>query len=66
MTIGQHINKARLDKDLTLDELAEKSGIPKDTIVSWIYGSHMGSIDRIIDLADALEISLDELVGRKI
>ena len=63
MTIGQHINNARLKKGITLDELAKRSNVPKDTIGSWIYENRTPRVDRLFDLADALEISIDELVG---
>lgn len=64
MTIGQHINFARLECNLTLDELAAMSNVSKSTIASWIYHDHYPTIDLLIRVADALEISLDKLVGR--
>lgn len=65
MTFGQHINKARCDKGLTLQQLAIKAGISVDTLNSWIYHGHHPDIELLIQVADALDISLDELVGRK-
>lgn len=65
MTIGQHINLARLKKELSVRELAEKSYVSPNTIASWIYRGTHPDIELLISVADVLEISLDELVGRK-
>lgn len=65
LTIGQYINIARNKRNMTLNQLAEKSGVPKDTICSWIYHGHYPSIVLLICVADALDMSLDEVVGRK-
>lgn len=65
MTIGQYINLARNKKNLTVKQLAEKSGVCHGTLTSWIYHGHHPDIVLLICVADALEISLDELVGRK-
>ena len=64
MTIGQHINLARNKRNITIDELVEKSGVSKWTICSWIYQGHEPTITLLICVADVLNISLDELVGR--
>lgn len=64
MTIGQHINLVRNKKNLSLDQLSEISGVSKNTIVSWIYQGHHPDIFLLICVADALNVTLDELVGR--
>ena len=66
MTIGQHINLARNKKDMSLRELAEKADVNYNTLVGWIYQNHHPDIVILISIADVLEISLDELVGRKV
>lgn len=65
MTYGQYINLARNKKNLTVKQLAEKSNVCEGTLASWIYHGHHPDIELLIRVADALEISLDELVGRK-
>ena len=65
MTIGQRINFARLDRGLTVDELAEKAYVSKNTIAGWIYHGSHPDIELLIAVADVLDMSLDELVGRK-
>ena len=63
--IGTAINEARLNGGLTICQLSERSGVPVDTIVSWIYKKHSPNIIYLWKSADALNISIDELVGRK-
>ena len=65
MTIGQRINLARNNKNITIEELALKSRVSKNTINSWIYRGAHPDIELLVCVADVLEISLDELVGRK-
>ena len=65
MTIGQRINKARIERGLTIDKLAEIANISRNTIVSWIYRGIHPDIDYLIVVADVFDMSLDELVGRK-
>lgn len=65
MTVGQRINFARLDRGMTIDELAEKSLVPKDTINAWIYRGYNPHLVAFIAVADVLDMSLDELAGRK-
>lgn len=64
MTIGQHINKVKVDKGYTLDRLSEESFVSKWTLTSWIYHGHIPSVDLLISVADVLGVTLDELVGR--
>lgn len=65
MTVGQHINQARLQRGLSLDKLAKKAYVSRHTIVSWIYQDTQPTIELLIAVADVLDISLDELVGRE-
>ena len=66
MTIGQHINQARLDRGMSIDELADKADVNRHTLIGWIYQGHLPNIVLLIGIADALEVSLDDLVGRKV
>ncbi len=55
-------------RNLTVTELAKKSGIHYVMINRYLKGDRKGkvpSIDTLVELADALVCSLDELVGFK-
>ena len=64
MTLGENIRKARNDRGLSIAILSIKSGVPYYTIRNWEIGVCFPSVMNLIDVADALNISLDELVGR--
>lgn len=60
---SQRISELRIEKQITLDELEKKTGIPKNTISSWIKGTYKPNIQGIIAIAKALNVSVDYLVG---
>lgn len=64
MTILEAIKKAREAKGYSLQTLAKKSGINASTINKWETRGSFPTIINLIPVADALGISLDELVGR--
>lgn len=64
MTIGQSIKKARKSRKLKQVELAEKARVSPQTISYWECDRIRPTIDLLICVADVLDITLDELVGR--
>lgn len=64
MTIGQSIRKAREAKGYSQAKLAMKSGVNVQTISQWELDKAFGTVIYLIPVADALGISIDELVGR--
>lgn len=65
MTIGQRINIFRLQRDMTMKELAEAISISPNTFHCWVYRGAHPDIDSLIMIADLFDMSLDELVGRE-
>lgn len=65
MTIGQSIQNARKSRNMTQKELAKRALISFQTISFWERDVIRPTIDLLICVADVLNISLDELVGRK-
>ena len=59
------IKFARIRKGLTQEELGEKIGVNKVTISAYELGKIKPSLDALIRLSDVLEVSIDELLGRK-
>lgn len=61
--IGQRIKQLRLEKSLTLSELAERSGVAK-SYLSKIERSIQSnpSIQLLEKLADALSVSIDDIL----
>jgi len=63
MTLGQHITALRKDKKLSQSELGKKAGTSGDLIGRYERDKVKPSIEVIIKIADALNVSIDYLVG---
>ena len=66
MTIGEAIKKARKAKGWTQKQLAAEAGTCKICISYYETGRAFPSILNLISLADALGVTLDDLVGRTV
>lgn len=64
MTIGEAIRKAREDRGYTRQQLEDISGVSYFTMLCWENGRSNPNVFLLMCVADALNISLDELVGR--
>lgn len=63
MTFGQKVAFCRKEKKMSQAELGKHSGISGDIIGKYERNEMKPSIDTAKKLADALEVSLDYLVG---
>lgn len=62
MSLGSRINEIRKQKGLSIDELCEKSGIPKGTLSKITAGiTASPTLDTVRAIANALECRLDDL-----
>lgn len=66
LTIGEAMKKARVAKGYTRSDLARKTGLSYQTLDKWEKGKTYPNVYNLIPIADALNISLDELVGRTV
>ena len=64
MTIGEAIKRARERRGYSQAKLSMKSGISMQSISLWETGRTFPTIINLIPVADALNVTLDELVGR--
>lgn len=64
-TIGAIIRESRQGLGMTQAQLAKKAGLCKRALESWERGERMPSLPGLLSLADALDMSLDALVGRE-
>lgn len=53
-------------KNMHPKDLADKIGMPSHNVYNYIYGRSHPDMLNMIKLADALDISIDELVGLKV
>lgn len=65
MTIGEAMRKAREGKGYTRSQLSFKAQISWQNIYQWEKDYSYPTIINLIPIADALNVSLDELVGRR-
>ena len=56
-------NKARHASSLTFDQLAERSGVSRQTLINLSQGRHYGDLKTWLKLAAAFGMPLDELVA---
>lgn len=63
MSIGEHIMLLRKKKNLSQAELGKKIGTSGDIIGRYERDAMMPGIEVIIRMADALDVSIDFLVG---
>jgi transcriptional regulator with XRE-family HTH domain len=64
MAIGDRLREARKNRRLTQEELSELSGVARENIGRYETGKSQPSIDVLLRLADALEVSTDYLFER--
>lgn len=60
--IGENIKAARLAAGMTQKELAEKIGVPYQSVQRWEKGIYKPGTGNLIKLATALEKTVEELV----
>lgn len=61
--IGDRIRAARRPAKLSQEGLAEKVGVDRQTINRIEMGHHAARIDTLLLIADALDVSLSDLVA---
>jgi transcriptional regulator with XRE-family HTH domain len=61
--VGRRVREARAGLGLTLDQLAERSGVSRRMIVNVEAGTSNASISTLLRLATALHVTLAELVA---
>ena len=57
--IGEIIAEIRLDKKMTQDELAERSGLSRSSLTAIENGRANFTIDAILDIANGLGVSVE-------
>ena len=62
--MGIRLKKLRTERALSQNMIVAMTGIPKSTYLRWEWGQGMPPLTSAVKLADALQITLDELVGR--
>jgi len=58
----------RISRGMTIQQMAEKCGIPKSSLESYmkLSGAKRPGVDALTAIADAMDVSIDWLVGRAV
>jgi DNA-binding XRE family transcriptional regulator len=64
--MGQQFARVRRSKGLTQAELAKRASVRLRSLQGWEQGARIPRFDRVVQLADALGVSLNELAGWKV
>ena len=62
MTIGEKIAAFRASHNMSQGDLAEKLNVSRQSISKWETNSSIPELDKLIQLSDLFQISIDELV----
>jgi transcriptional regulator with XRE-family HTH domain len=61
--MGHRLKKLREEKGLSQAKLAAAAGVPVGTLRYWEYGLRTPLLDAAARVAQALDVTLDELAG---
>ena len=59
------IKEIRVNRGLNQDQLSALSGVPRICIARYESGKYYPSMENALKLAEALGVTLDELIGKK-
>ena len=65
MSIGQRIARERRNLNLTQEQLSEKLGVSRQTVSKWEQDIILVGTNKLIELCDILEVSIDYLLKGK-
>lgn len=63
MTLGTIIQTKRAQRGLSQEQLAEQVGVSRQAVSKWEVGDAIPDTDKLVPLARALGITVDELLG---
>ena len=63
--VGKRFKRLRISKQLSIEALAKKAGVNKNTIVRLEKGEKKPSLDTVLKVCTALDISIAELIDGK-
>ena len=64
MDFREILTRTRLDRHMTQQDLAEKTGVGLDVVVQWENGDAEPPIKDLVAISEALDVSVDQLLGK--
>lgn len=65
MTLGEKIQSYRKEKGMSQEQFAELFHVSRQAVSKWELNQMIPDIEKIIDIADYFEITVDELIREK-
>jgi transcriptional regulator with XRE-family HTH domain len=65
-TISQNLSQVRTARGLSQSDLAKSAGLMPSAIAHFESGRRLPSCENLLKLSNALEVSIDELFGKRI
>lgn len=62
-TLGQRVRRLRKSKNYSQFELADQSGVSRNMIAMIEVDASTGSVDTLLDIAQALDLDLGTMIG---
>ncbi len=66
MAISERIFELMKEKNLTQKEFSKRAHIPESTVSDWKKKGNTPSAEKLVDIANALQISINELLGESV
>ena len=66
MTLAENLKTKRKEYELTQEDLAKRVGVDRVSISNFEAGLKIPSLNTTVAIADALHMSVDELIGRQV
>lgn len=66
MTFSQRLSQSRKARGMSQESLAQQVGVSRQAVSKWETGEALPDLPRLLAIADALELSLDDLCGREL
>ncbi len=61
--VGNFIGSLRRERGMTQEELGERLGVTNKTVSRWETGKYMPDVDKLLELAGLLGVSVNELLS---
>lgn len=66
MTFSQRLSQSRKARGMSQESLAQQVGVSRQAVSKWETGEALPDLPRLLAIADALELPLDDLCGREV
>ena len=63
---GKLIRNTCMKRGVSVDDIADHINVSRQTVYSWFSSKKMPTVDHLIELSDLLDVSVDELLARRV